>query len=277
MAVRLGTGVITWAAWLALALGVARADQTVSFASAVYPPTPFQVRQALQKRGKPETRGLMLSGRLTIPGGDGPYPAIVVLHGCAGIWRWNEVWSRRLAKWGYVVLDVDSLGPRGKTSVCGTPGAVSGPMRALDAHGAKSYLANLPEVDPGRIAVIGMSHGGWATLEAIRKSTTSELGLPPFRAAIALYPWCDEPAELDTPLLVLVGELDDWSPASQCRTFAAGAVSSSEVDLTVYPGAHHLFDLPGIDTREQGHVLRYDPRAADDAVRRIAGFLAEYL
>lgn len=259
-------------------VGDANADDTVRFESAVYPPTPFQIAQAARSGGTAKPLpGVPLSGRLKKPDGDGPFPAVVLLHGCGGIWRWNDVWADRLTDWGYVVLDVDSFGPRGKASICDRPGSITGEMRALDAHGAKTFLAGVPFVDPGRIAVLGMSHGGWAVLDAIRRTTNSDLRVKPFRAAIALYPWCDEPGELDAPLLILTGELDDWSPAARCRTFVAGASPAGGVELKVYPGAHHVFDLKGLDTRQDGHVMRHDPQAADDAAERIHAFLAKHL
>lgn len=260
------------------AIRAAHADEIVRFESAVYPPTPYRIQQALDKGSKPEpVPGQPLEGRLSKPKGEGPFPAVVLMHGCGGIWRWNDVWADRLTSWGYAVLDVDSLGPRGETSICDRTGSISGETRARDAHGAKAFLAGVPFVDPARIAVLGMSHGGWAVLNAIRRTTTSELELQPFRAAIALYPWCDEPTELDAPLLIAIGELDDWTPADRCRTFVEGTRSPGELVLEVYPGAHHLFDLEGEDERQEGHVLRYHPQAAADAVRRIRAFLSEHL
>jgi dienelactone hydrolase len=281
MKARIRTWSLLLAAWLCAGMvgtTAAKAVEIVHFESATYPPTPYQTRQALQQGRKPEPLpGLPLKGRLSKPDGEGPFPAVVLMHGCGGIWRWNDVWSDRLAGWGFVVLDVDSFGPRGKTSICENGGSITGEMRALDAYGAKTFLAGAPFVDPTRIALIGMSHGGWAVLNAARRATFSDLELKPFQAAIALYPWCDDPTEVGMPLLIMTGEADDWSPVERCRTFVAGAGSSSKVVLKVYPGAHHLFDLKGIDERQDGHVLRYDPQAADDAEKQIAAFLAKHL
>lgn len=275
------TWLLLLAAWLCAGMagiGTAKAFEIVHFESATYPPTPYQAKLALQHSKKPEPLpGLPLNGRLSKPDGEGPFPAVVLMHGCGGIWRWNDVWTDRLAGWGYVVLDVDSFGPRGKSSICESGASITGEMRALDAYGAKTFLSSLPLVDPARIAVLGMSHGGWAVLNVASRRTSSDLELKPFQAAIALYPWCDDPTEVGMPLLILTGELDDWSPVERCRAFAAGAGSSSEVVLKVYPGAHHLFDLKGIDERQDGHVLRYDPQAAEDAIERIKAFLAEHL
>src|SRR5215470_10063961 len=42
-----------------------------------------------------------------------PYPAVVVLHGCNGMFGHSAVIADRLSSWGYVTLAVDSFGPRG--------------------------------------------------------------------------------------------------------------------------------------------------------------------
>ena len=45
--------------------------------------------------------------------GGGPFPAVVVLHGCIGITGHFTGIADRRSSWGYVALAVDSLGPRG--------------------------------------------------------------------------------------------------------------------------------------------------------------------
>src|SRR4051794_36355255 len=58
------------------------------------------------------------NGELYRPAGVGPFPAMVILHGCDGIGRHYRDWARRLAGWGYEALLVDSFRPRGTPSVC---------------------------------------------------------------------------------------------------------------------------------------------------------------
>ena len=55
--------------------------------------------------------GEKITGVLFRPKGDGPFPAIVALHGCAGLLRKggkmhprDSEWGTRLAEWGYIVL-----------------------------------------------------------------------------------------------------------------------------------------------------------------------------
>jgi hypothetical protein len=89
--------------------------EPVFFDSAVYPPSPFKVKRAREQGVELDlTPALPIWGHLSGPKGDGPFPAIVLLHGCSGLGRANEVWTARLVDWGYVVLNVDSFGPRGE-------------------------------------------------------------------------------------------------------------------------------------------------------------------
>ena len=252
------------------------AAEVVYFNSAVHPYTPFQLKQA-KKNGKVLTpkEGIQLLGRLSRPTSNVRSPAVILLHGCGGIWSWNDIWMKRLSSWGYVVLDVDSLSPRGEWSVCRFGNKVSSTKRALDAHGAKLYLQALPYVDPTRIAIMGMSHGGWSTLAAI--STNMLDGLEPFQAAVALYPSCEDYPDWSSPLLLLIGELDDWTPASDCKAAIENASSKEEIIFKVYPNTHHVFDIPGINLIELGHILQYNQESAEDAMELVKSFLAKYL
>ncbi len=246
-----------------------------------YPPSPFKVKRA-KKLGIPvevETEpSVRVTGYLVKPDGEGPYPAIVLMHGCAGIWEWDEVWSDRLVGWGYVVLVVDSLTPRGQTYQCDGRGSPVAPWsRALDAYGAKMHLLTLSVVDPTSIAVFGMSHGGMAVLEIIKRATSKGLAITPFQAAVALYPLCGEPEAINTPTLVLIGGKDNWTPADQCVRYVDLLQQPQQMTLRVFPNAHHVFDHPGADFEELGNTLRYDPEAAELAIGMIRDFLNERL
>lgn len=224
---------------------------------------------------------LTVTAELTQPDGDGPFPAVVMLHGCSGPWKpWGDLWSGRLVRWGYVVLQVDSFGPRGyPEGICDRPGAVAATARAEDAHVAKGYLQGLPFVDPDRIGVLGMSHGGWSALWAVQNSYLVETPRSdPFKAAATLYPYCEEALyRLDAPLLILIGELDDWTPASRCEGMTVDDPAGQGAALEVYPQATHVFDVDLPERTYLGHSLQHHPEAADDAEARIKAFLAEHL
>ena len=209
--------------------------ESISF---TYTPSPFKVRRA-KKLGIPvEVKtepSVSLTGYLARTAGEEPRPAIVLLHSCFGISKAEKMWSDRLVGWGYVVLSVDSFTPRGFESVCdgqiGGGGTTTPWRRALDAFGAKRYLSTRSFVDPARIAVMGMSHGGWTVLETIKQSTSEGLAMKPFQAAIAFYPLCSEPEPINIPSLILTGDMDQWNPAVLCEQFLEKLQPQHEINM----------------------------------------------
>ena len=114
-------------------------------------------------------------------------------------------------------------------------------------------------------------------MQAVHQPTTAKIAAAPFRAAVALYPWCDPLVKPDTPLLILIGELDEMAPAKYCERFMTKLGDGRDVVLKMYPGVHHGFDLRGIDYRFRGQRVLYDADAFEDAFERIRAFLAKHL
>jgi len=209
-----------------------------------------------------------------------PYPAVVVLHGCNGMFGHSAVIADRLSSWGYVTLAVDSLGPRvsGIANRCDR----GLPDQAFDAYAALHYLSQLDFVDPARVAVFGQSMGGETALHAVVDgSQAAQFFKERFRAAVAYYPYCDASmATVAAPSLILVGEADERNPVELCREMVAHAgPDGAPIALTVYPGVHHNFDValltPGV--RYQGFWLEYNEPAAKDAEEKTRAFLDAHL
>jgi dienelactone hydrolase len=146
---------------------------------------------------------LVVPFTITKPAGDGPFPAVVIMHDCSGLgprssgapWRW----SAELLRAGYVTIWPDSFSTRGHPNgVCTEPNrtGVQPPQRVADAYAALRHLHDLPYVDAKRVAVMGGSHGGSTTLATIvaTEANTAHAAAPQvalgFAAAIALYPGC---------------------------------------------------------------------------------------
>jgi dienelactone hydrolase len=224
-----------------------------------------------------------LQGYLRQPNGAGPSPAVVLLHSCDGNWqRLDERWGRRIASWGYVTLTVDSFGPRGIKDACGSGAPVA---LAFDAYRALNFLAQQPSVDPARVAVLGFSQGGWLALSSVERGIIEQISHNKFRAAIAFYPPClGFKGNMTVPTLVLIGELDDWTLAKECRNMVEGrddwGISRQKgegapIRLIVYPGAHHGFDAanPTTPIRLLGHRLEFNQQAADQSIGAVREFL----
>ena len=96
------------------------ADELVKFDSAAYAVGKLQQRLA-RERGEIPTSApaTTIEGYLSQPGGSGPFPAVVYLHGCSGLF---ESTRKRVAElitgWGYVFLAVDSFATRGIKEAC---------------------------------------------------------------------------------------------------------------------------------------------------------------
>ena len=201
--------------------------------------------------------GLDLTGYLHLPEGKGPFPAIVLLHGCGGMTdgrgapiRSYAFWAERFRQRGFVALLVDSFGPRGEREICTQAiRRISESVdRPKDAYAALQWLASRDDVDPKRIHLMGWSNGGSTVLHALKPDAPGKAADGPgFRSAVAFYPGCRvltrRGYQPDVPLLIQAGGADDWTPSDYCERLAQDASrNGAPVEIDIYPGAHHGFD-----------------------------------
>ncbi|HDQ99397.1 MAG TPA: alpha/beta fold hydrolase [candidate division WOR-3 bacterium] len=105
-----------------------------------------------------------IAGTLTLPEGDGPFPAALLVSGSGQQNRDQEIFGHRpflvladhLTRRGIAVLRCDDRGIGGST---GDPTLVSSEDFALDAQAALDRLRAHPEVDAARTGIIGHSEG----------------------------------------------------------------------------------------------------------------------
>lgn len=233
------------------------------------------------------------------PAGPGPFPAVVALHGCGGLWRddgklstRHTDWGERLVQAGFIVLMPDSYGSRKLGSQCGVKELTvrASRERVADAAAARHWLQMRGDVRPDMIALLGWSGGGLTVLAASRKDRRPADSRPDFVRAIAFYPSCRLQSESATfaarlPVLILMGDADEWTPPAPCDYLAKAARARGEkVELVLYPGALHDFDHPRLEVKEKTDIVYSatgtgkamvgtNPAAREDAIKRVAAFL----
>jgi len=231
-----------------------------------------------------------LRGHLLLPEGAGPYPAVVIVHGCSGILPSHSMWARWLQNHGYASLIVDGFTPRRVSEVCTKHDRLPTAKRVLDAYAALTYLGDLTEIDGERIGIMGFSNGGVVTMDVASRLTVNRHRELPYRfaVAIAFYPECRfRSFEYGIPTKILIGALDDWTLARSCTmVINALARSSAPVELEIYPGAHHGFDnlvgvryLPDVQNinRGRGATVGGDTRALSRSREDTLEFLSRFM
>jgi len=264
-------------------------------------PAPPPARQAVTFANVTPGAPQEITATLVRPAGDGPFPAVVQLHGCRGLEAQSYRWAQWFADRGYVALVVDSFGPRRLKGDCRSdPDDPPITARFDDAFGALRYLRTLPYVRGERVAAVGWSQGGVYAMAVINgpsleraKKRGVDLPAVGFAAAVAVYPggcFSLVKEQVIKPLLVLIGEADDWTPAAECAEMVTAMQSrGAEASIVIYPGAQHYFDVEGQqkevladvenDVKPGGHgaTVAYQEAAATDTHRRMEAFLDRYL
>jgi uncharacterized protein len=104
-----------------------------------------------------DSDGHRLVGVLYLARGEEPKPTVLLLHGCPGLEK-NLDLAVRLRDRGWNALLFHYRG------CWGSAGRYDLRTIPRDVTAAVDYLVGQPRVDPGRIAVLGHSLGGWAAL-----------------------------------------------------------------------------------------------------------------
>ncbi len=238
-----------------------------------------------------------VAGRLRYPAAaDKPVPAVLILHGSAGIDSRGDVHADALNGLGIATLELDLWAARGWLAERrGRPAGVSETLP--DAFAALDYLAAMPEVDATRIGISGFSWGGAMTVLSATRANQQRYatGEHRFAAHGAFYPVCwaydrvpgyELESLGEAPLLILTGDQDDYDTPTSCLELAA-RYPAGKIEVVVYPDAHHGFNAMGLDSvisdpfshQGAGGEVRFrsNPAARAAAVARLNAFFATHL
>jgi len=208
--------------------------------------------------GVTEGKSVLVAGELRFPQPSVERsPVVVLLHGSSGITLRVERWAQELNDIGVATLAVDSFSGRGIRDTIADQSQLGRLAMIVDAYRALELLSRHRRVDPRRIALMGFSRGGHATLYASLKRFQSmhAPAAAEFAAYIPVYAACntryirdDEVAE--RPIRLFHGTADDYVQIAPSRAYVRRLrEKGADVELTEYEGAHHIFDDPSLDTK----------------------------
>ena len=196
------------------------------------------------------------------------YPLIV---GVAGSLNWGPHHLKYLEMYrslGFATLQLQSFDSRDVQSTVGSQVEVTSAMMILDSYLALETLSIHPNIDIDNAGITGWSLGGTVSLYSAWMPLINSINNGKFRFAAHLpiypgclaYPYPDESMIFSqAPVHILIGELDDWVPASACTNLLDKLNESGlthNIDITIYEDAHHSFDRDmELTTMENGYTL----------------------
>ena len=229
------------------------------------------LQKEMQKAVKYVSGRDSVSAYFNLPPGDGPFPALIVIHEWWGLNDWIRYNADAFANKGYAALAIDLY--RGKSTK--NSDEAHELMRGLpqdrvtkDLQAAYSFLQNNPKVDKNRIGVIGWCMGGGYALQAATI-------LPKLKAAVMNYgSLLSDPANVSKvgcPLLGIFGETDRGIPVLDVQNFKAALKESrKESEIIIYRNVGHAFMNPN---NKEG----YNAEITERAWREIFAFLEKNL
>ena len=210
-----------------------------------------------------------LDAYLARPDGEGPFPAIVVIHELFGLNENIKDITRRFANEGYVALGVDLFTGRNR-AVCMFSFMSGMLLNSLNHRGivdlkaALTFLSEQPGVDTTRLGAIGFCMGGgfaiaWACTDNRLKA------IAPFYASNP------RPLEAVARLCPVVGSYPtgDFTNPQGHKLESALETYSIPHDIKFYPGAKHSFF--------NDRWRNYNEAAAGDAWQRVLTFFKEQI
>ena len=215
-----------------------------------------------------------------MPDAEGPAPAVIVAQEAFGVNSHIQDVCRRFAREGYVALAPDMYHRTGPMLAFSYDDPKRRePFSALtndgiesDINAALAHLIDLPQVDAGRIGIVGFCVGGFmAFLAACRTDVATAVcfyggGIVNRREGLKLEPLLSEADRIKVPVLCLFGEKDGSIPQSEVEAIRQRlAMQPREHQVHVYPGAEHGFFC---DERPS-----YKADAAEDAWGRTVQWL----
>jgi dienelactone hydrolase len=250
--------------------------------------------------------GKEIDGLIYKPDGNGPFEAVVMLHGAGGIFPYQLDWARQLRDEGYVVLYVDSYCKRKLLCEHDSPDndpkrrkavnrwkEITPQQRAADAFGAFEYLLQQNFVNKDKISLMGFSWGATSGMMSIdpRMKKIFSPARGGFHSLVAMYPnskyWTGmrtlrriTDVNITIPTLMLAGEKDEAESIDVYKELQQLAEKNMyPLTVILYPDSYRKFD----EKREKHSVTvnnvtltkAYNKNAHEDSIKQVFSFLSK--
>ncbi len=250
--------------------------------------------------------GKEIDGLIYKPDGNGPFEAVVMLHGAGGIFPYQLDWARQLRDEGYVVLYVDSYCKRKLLCEHDSPDndpkrrkavnrwkEITPQQRAADAFGAFEYLLQQNFVNKDKISLMGFSWGATSGMMSIdpRMKKIFSPARGGFHSLVAMYPnskyWTGmrslrriADVNITIPTLMLAGEKDEAESIDVYKELQQLAEKNMyPLTVILYPDSYRKFD----EKREKHSVTvnnvtltkAYNKNAHEDSIKQVFSFLSK--
>jgi dienelactone hydrolase len=207
-------------------------------------------------QGNRSGESVNITGRLFLPPGQDKAPAVVLVHGSGGTYpALFEFWPKVFGSAGMATFVLDMFAPRGVASTAEDQSQVPFSADVADVFAALKLVATHPRIDRERIAIMGFSRGGTATLRAAVNRLANSQKLPDglrYAAFIPAYAGgCLGGFRLiarpgvfgKAPILFIHGTADDYTAIEPCKDYADKIrAAGTPVEFAAIEGAHHKFD-----------------------------------
>lgn len=211
-----------------------------------------------------------MRGYLVKPAGEGPFPAVLVIHENRGLNPYIEDVARRAAVEGFLALAPDGLFPIGGYPGNDDDGKVM--QKSLDKNKLFTDLLNSAKflknhaLSTGKLGATGFCYGGGVVNKlAVKMGTNLDAGVPFYGIA----PATEDVAKIQTPLMIQYAENDPRVNASREAYQKALERHGKDFVMHTYAGTRHGF--------HNNSTPRYNEEQADLAWERTMAFFKKHL
>jgi dienelactone hydrolase len=236
----------------------------------------------LRPQARAEHAAFLAPGlKLVVPPGPGPFPTVLLIHGCGGL-RGDDgpnpimdEYAHSAVEAGWAGAILDSYGPRGwapawaRKRVCAGV-RLNGLERSADVLAGLDLLAADPRVDHRHVRIASWSHGGWALGDLLTLKDRGDGGfkrtMSAVEAVLFTYPYCALPARAPRRpwtwaggVRLVFAERDTVQKPAGCLPLAEQARrAGARVEMITIPGVTHAFDER---VQTPTSRFRFDPAA----------------